>query len=455
MIGNGIALLVVVWAAFMMVARKFKPQPILLIAGLTLLFASVLLHGGPVLDKKSTGSTWLDVFQLVADILGERTGGSGMAIMAIAGFGAYMEHVGASKALFALVGAPLGCIRSPYVLLVGAFLVTQVLVLFIPSHTGLGLLLMATMYPILIRLGVTPLSALAVIGCNQFIDHGPCSMAEIYASTVSGLDPVTYFVKYQLPVSLPIIAVVAGTHFFIQRFWDRTDGCLPQTNLMEEKTTGAGMPPLIYAVLPVVPFGLVLVFSPVFNTGVKMDIITAMIISGGVALCFEYCRLRNLRDVLESLTVFFNGMGRIFASVVTLIVSGETFGAGLVKIGAIDSMIQASQTAGFGVHAMVVVLSLVLAASAFVMGSGNAAFFSFAKITPKIAAHLGVDTVTLLLPMQIMTSFGRTVSPIAPPIVSIAAMAGVPPLQLVKRTAVPMAVAGTLNIVLNFLIFVK
>lgn len=56
-----------------------------------------------------------------------------------------------------------------------------------------------------------------------------------------------------------------------------------------------------------------------------------------------------------------------------------------------------------------------------------------------------------MLPMQIMTSFGRTVSPITAAIVAIAAIANVSPLQVVKRTAIPMAVAAAVNLALNLL----
>jgi C4-dicarboxylate transporter, DcuC family len=446
----------VVWAAYMMVAKKYKPQSILLICGLTLLAAAAATTGGPLLPpKQSTGSVWLDMFEIITRILNERTGSTGMIIMAIAGFSAYMDHVGASKSLFALVAAPLRLIRSPYMLLVGSFFVTQVLVLFIPSHTGLGLLLMATMYPILIRVGISKLSAISVIGCCQFIDHGPASQAQVFASGVCNLEPAVYFVKYQLPVTIPIILGVAMTHYFVQRWWDKREGYQVQEVIHPEKGAKEERPPLVYAILPVVPLLLILAFSPVFHSPIKMNVTTAMIISGGIALVFEYFRLKTLHAVLDSLSIFFEGMGKIFALVVTLIVAGETFGAGLMKIGVIDTLIQGAQNIGLGIHAMIIIMCLVLAAAAFLMGSGNAAFFSLAPVTPKIAALFNVDTVTFLLPMQIMTSFGRTVSPIAAPMAAIAGLAEVSPLQLVKRTAIPMVVAGIINIVANFIIFVK
>ena len=171
MIGLICAGVVTAWVVYMII-KQYKPQPVLLCAGLTLMLCAVAFRISPILPaKETTGLTWLDPVEVVKNLMSTRTAGLGMMLMAIAGFSRYMEHVGASKALYALVASPLRFIHSPYLLLAMAFYVSQVLVLFIPSHAGLGLLLMVTMYPILIRKGVTKLSALAVIGCAQFIDQ--------------------------------------------------------------------------------------------------------------------------------------------------------------------------------------------------------------------------------------------------------------------------------------------
>jgi C4-dicarboxylate transporter, DcuC family len=455
MSGLVVAILVTAWLVYM-VLTKYKPQAALLIAGVVLLIASIVLQRGPILGpKEATGSIWLDVFETIKNLTSARVGGFGLTIMAIAGFAKYMEHIQASKALYALIASPLKLIRSPSLLLVGAFFVNQVLALFYPSHTGLGLLLMATMYPILIRVGISPLSALAVIATNQFIDHGPGSQAEIYASTISGLHPAVYFVQYQLPVTIPIILAVAVTHYIVQPWWDKKEGYAIAALQTGGKGADESRPPLVYAFLPMIPLALIMGFSPVFKSPIKMDVTTAMYISTAIAMLFEVLRLRDVRAVLNSIQIFFKGMGDIFATVVSLIVSGEVYAAGLLKIGAVDTLIAAARDAGFGIHSMIIIMSLILAASAFLMGSGNAAFFSFGSLAPKVAAFLHVETVTLLLPMQIMVSFGRTVSPIAPPIYAIAAIAEQPPLQLVKRTAIPILVAAIVNIAANFIIFVK
>lgn len=161
----GIAAVVVVWVIYMII-KKFYPQGVLLTAGMILLLAACLLGNTAILEgKQSSGSAFLDIFNTISVLLSSRVAGLGLTIMSIAGFAKYMEYIGASRSLFALVASPVKYIKSPYILLVFSFFISQFLVLFIPSHAGLGLLLMVMLYPILIRSGVSKLSALGVIGC--------------------------------------------------------------------------------------------------------------------------------------------------------------------------------------------------------------------------------------------------------------------------------------------------
>lgn len=435
--------------------KGYVPQAILLLGGIVLLFFTALLRDTPLMAAdQSANWRYFDIFYLINSIMSNRLAGIGLTIMTISGFARYMEHVGASHALFAIFERPLRRIRSPYLLLVFGFLLSQVLVLFIPSHSGLALLLMVTLYPIFIRCGVSKLSALGVIGCAQFIDHGP-SGPVILAAQLSGMDPVIYFVHYQLPVTVPIIAAVALSHYVVQRWWDRREGVtspsVTESDEAQHDSTPPPTPPRCYALLPVLPLALIITFSPLFASTVRISIVAAMLISILTAMLFELIRLRQPGVVLGSLMIFIEGMGKAFVLVVSLIICGEVFANGLIKIGAIDALTNGMHHAGFGAGTMMVVMSLLLALAAFLMGSGNAAFFPLAGIAPDIASALNVEVITLMLPMQIMTSFGRTVSPITAAIVAIAAIANVSPLQVVKRTAIPMAVAACVNLGLNLL----
>ncbi len=134
-----------------------------------------------------------------------------------------------------------------------------------------------------------------------------------------------------------------------------------------------------------------------------MDVVTAMVISTVIAIIFELIRLRNFRDVLASFKLFFEGMGKILVSVVSLIVCGEFFAAGLIKSGFMGTLITAANDAGFGLATMVIL------------------------------------------------GFGRASSPITGAIVAISGLAGVSPFQVAKRTFIPMLFGTAITYIAYFL----
>jgi DcuC family C4-dicarboxylate transporter len=170
-------------------------------------------------------------------------------------------------------------------------------------------------------------------------------------------------------------------------------------------------------------------------------------------MAFEFVRFRQLRPVMDNIMTFFDGMGKQFIVVISLIICAETFAMGLVKIGAVDTLIQMAQSAGLGLQATVLVISIIMVACSFLMGSGNASFFAFAGLAPKIAANLKVDPVLILLPMEVTAGFGRCISPITAAIVAISAIADVSPFQVAKRCAIPVILGLVANMIATYMLF--
>lgn len=450
-----IALIVIALVVTLLI-KGWYPQAVLFLGGMLLLTFTWCFDWGTLLDaKKTTNFGGFDIFKVFSTGFSSRIAGLGLTLMAIGGFSRYMEHVGASSALFAVFEKPLKLIKSPYILLGAAFLVSQIMVVFVPSHAGLALLLMVTLYPILIRSGVSPMSALGVIGCAQYMDVGPGSGNAILAAQTAGLDVSEYFVYYQLPLFVGITILLMFVHMIVQRWWDKREGWVfdPKnlTTLAGNKSSEADKNvPRIYAILPIIPLFLIIFFSKVAGSTIRMDVVTAMVLSTIIAIIFEMIRLRSIKEVLASFKLFFEGMGKILVSVVSLIVCGEFFAAGLIKSGFMATLIGAADSAGFGLATMVIIAGALMWIFAFIMGSGNAAFFSFAPLIPDIAKTLGVQVIQVIFPLQILISFGRVSSPITGAIIAIAGLAGVSPFQIAKRTCIPMAVATLVTYISYF-----
>jgi len=173
-------------------------------------------------------------------------------------------------------------------------------------------------------------------------------------------------------------------------------------------------------------------------TTIRLDVVSAMLISLAVGMVFEGIRHRSLRHAFSGIMHFFRGMGDIFSSVVTLIVAAEIFATGVKATGLIGSLVAVVEGNAQGGSLMVVTLVLLLGAAALLTGSGNAALFSFAGMIPGIAGRMNASIVSLILPAQFAGGMFRSFSPVAGVIIAVAGAAKVTPFAIVKRTSVPM-----------------
>tara|TARA_B110000046_G_scaffold48975_1_gene54451 strand:- start:10119 stop:11477 length:1359 start_codon:yes stop_codon:yes gene_type:complete len=442
MIGPIIAIVFIIIVATLLL-KKFYPHAVLLIAGLAMLIISMFLDFKMPVLLKSTGWSGFDLFRLIKESFGKTNAGVGLMIMAIGGFVAYIDKIGASDALVRIAMKPLSLLKKhPYIATTAVLPIGQLLFVCIPSAAGLGLLLMASIFPILINLGVSRLSAVSVITACTAFGIGPASAITASAVGIAGVDSITYFIKDQLPVVVPLSIVLMVTYYFVNRYYDKKEitgiAVKEETKLEREKA------PSYYAIIPVLPLLLLIVFSEIFQLTpipIALDTTTAMFISLFIALIFEFVRKRNLKVVLESLSIFWNGMGNIFKTVVTLIIAADIFAKGLISLGFIDGLISSSQGIGLDAIGISIVMVVMIFLASMLMGSGNAAFFAFAPLVPKIAVKFGIKTTSMILPMNLSASMGRTVSPVAGVIIATSEIAGVSPLAIVKRNIIPLVVA--------------
>ena len=437
-IANTIAIVVIVCVGYLII-KKVYPTAVLMIAGLVLLCCAVLLDVEPGLAlKKGTGSEFFDIFKIIQDVFSTTLGGLGLNIMCMGGFAKYMDKL-------AMAG----------------FIVDQLLGMAIPSASGLGLLMMVTMYPVFIRAGVPRMTAVCVIAAGRFFDLGPGSASCNMACKTAGIEWADYFLNWQMGIYWALLPTMLVTMYFAQKYWDKREGLDPDFEALREKfrqeeADDTNKAPKIYALLTVLPLFLLLTFNPIVTEyfglpTIKLGIPAAVIITIFVSMIFEYIRKREFVEVMASMKVFFEGMGKYFAVVVTLIVAGQVFGKGLTAIGAVNALIAGAESMGLGVMSLIIVMGVIIGIIAFLMGSGNAPFYSFASIAPAIAEKFGVHAADVLLPLQTMTGFGRTMSPVTGGIVAVAGMAGVSPFRVVKRNMVPLLCCCVVNFLVVYL----
>ena len=305
---------------------------------------------------------------------------------------------------------------------------------------------MVSVFPVLVGLGVSRASAVSVITGSTAFGMGPASAITASASSIANIPIVDYFIQHQIPTVWPLMLVMAISYYLVNKYFDakqdkifKNSPAIPLDDL--DKQNGV---PALFSMIPIMPIILlvsVYMVNEYTEFSVVLNTTMAMIISWTIALIAFSLKKKSIKSAMDSSKVFWKGMSNIFVSVVTLVITAGVFAKGLISLGFIQAMIDGAQYLGLESSLVLVVFTLLVFLSSILMGSGNAAFFSFGPLIPSIAAKFGVNSINLILPMNLAASLGRTVSPISGVILATSSIANVPVSEIVKRNAIPITVA--------------
>jgi DcuC family C4-dicarboxylate transporter len=445
-LGAVLSLLFIALAARLLL-KNYNAQAVLLVVGLMMLAMSMILGTNSGLVQVSTGTVVFDLFKAIGGAFTNSLSRIGFMIMAIGGYVVYMKHIKASDALVYVSMKPLSLFKKyPYIAAVAIIPIGQLLFICIPSAAGLGLLLVASIFPVLVSLGVSRLTAASVIAACTVFDIGPSSANTAKAAELTEMSTISYFIENQLPLVVPLTILLVLLYYFTSRYHDKRDiakGKSSFDSVVSPSELKVDVP-LIYAILPMLPLLLLVVFSKYldfFGLGIELDTTTAMLISLFVAMIFELVRKRSLSEFFDGAKKFWEGAGKIFTDVVTLIVCAEVFASGLIGLGFIEALVTSATHMNLSGNMVGILIAVIIFLAAMLMGSGNAAFFSFGPLIPNIAKQFGLHTSDLITPIQLSSSMGRAVSPIAGFMIAISEIAGISPFDLAKRNAIPLASA--------------
>ncbi len=433
------------------IVKGYSATGVLMFGGLVLLFISVLM-GHSILPEgvKSTGSTYFDILEYVKYLLGNRGGGLGLMIMVLCGFSVYMTHLGANDVVVKLVSKPLKNIRSPYILMVFAYFLACLMSFAVSSATGLGVLLMATLFPVMVNVGISRGAAAAICASPISIILSPTSGDVVLSAEISKIPLGEFAFSTALPVSIFAILGIAVAHFFWQRYLDKKEGVqVERINADEIKTTA----PNYYAILPLLPIIGVLIFDGKWGLP-NLHIVTVMVLCFIITATVDFLRSFNAKQTFDNLVVAYRGMADAFAGVVMLLVAAGVFAQSLSTIGFITNLIDSAQTFGGSAFFMMLVLAVITILATMATGSGNAAFYAFAELIPKLATQMGVNPAFLTIPMLQASNLGRGLSPVSGVVVAVSGMGKISPFEIVKRMSVPMLV-GFICVIIGTEIFVS
>lgn len=310
-------------------------------------------------------------------------------------------------------------------------LLTAVINAAIPSAAGCAAAVGATLIPLMIRSGITPAGAgAAVLAGTYGSNFNPGGAHPVMISGMAGIEPMEFIIENSFTYA--VLSLVGAVMITVVEFVLRDHkGSGDLGNIQTDTTGGIGKVNVLYAIAPMVPL-VILLLGNTYVPAIKMGVAQAMLI--GVTYTMIITRI----DPQNAFKEFFNGAGKGYGNVLGIIIAAGVFAAGLREAGVVDALIEALKQANEYAR---VGGALGTWAMAVLMGSGDAATFAFNEAVTPHAAEFGMTISELGNTVMCAAQLGRTMSPIAGVVILLAGMSQVSPIDLVKRTAVPMIVA--------------
>ncbi|WP_106769317.1 C4-dicarboxylate transporter DcuC [Paenibacillus faecalis] len=464
----GSAILAILIIVYMLI-KQMDIKITLFFIGIVLMLIAILMgYGISVEEFESTGAVWLDPLLAIADQFKSTLTSAGFIILILGGYTAYMSYINANDVTVNVLTKPLGKIKSVYFLVPVVFLLGNLLSLVIPSASNLAIILLATLFPVLKRAGMTSLTAAAIIATSATIMPTPIGGDNVAVAAelakypaFSNLTVTDYVFRYHAVVSIPTLLVIAIVHYFWQKYMDKKLGIDTEDAEVELKDVklvkGGRLFTAVYALLPVLPIlFLIVVFflQSVSNMTINVSVEVVTLLSFTIAIICELVRKKKAKSVLDGTEHFFKGMGNAMP-IVVLLVAASVFVTGLKSIGIIDSL--ESAMAGVQGSNLGFILPLILvgltALIVILSGSGTALFYSMIPLMVPLAEAAAINPIVVTVPMGLAGNLFRAVSPVAAVVLIVAGSVKKSPIEIVKRTSVPMIVGVVFMFILSMIVF--
>lgn len=342
------------------------------------------------------------------------------------GFALVMRFTGCDKHLINFLAK--GLTKVHFLIIPGVVLATFAVNMALHSAAGTAAAAGAIFIPIMMGAGIHPAMAAAAVKCGTYgsmlnpgLAHNPF-VAKI--AGVSVMDVIAFHYKANL-ASLVIAAITITVIAYMTH--ENKDHFAEGLELEENFKVN-----YLYALMPIIPIAILLLGATKIVPMFKMGVAQAMII--GCILALAVTRT-NPAELTKS---FFDGMGKAYADIIGIIISAGVFVAGMNAMGLVKAFTNAMLNNPAIVKIAASVGPFLLG---LIVGSGDAATFAFNEAITPHAADFGMTPVQMGSMATLGGTLGRTMSPIAGATIIVAGIAGVNPMEIAKRNALPMVLA--------------
>lgn len=426
------------------IVKKYNTTVVLLTLSL-IAYAGLTISGGSVMGENTCGSAFFDVFEMIRSSASGTMGGNVLIIMSIYGYIVYMNHIKASDMFATLVATPLKKISKPYLLAAMMILVGNLIKIVIPSGISVAALMLATLYPVLLKVGCSKATSASAVLLSYLSVWGPSDASLYTALSLAGVEDVSvseWFVQTQIPVMAVTILVAMIVFIPVSKYFDRREQAETSSEDLETKSIQDIGVPYFYALLPLLPLITILVFSELIVGSIVISVVAACYFCLVIAVIIHTLCQRNFKQCFNEVSVVFNGMGDYFKGPGILLVFGTLFASALNRIGGMKLIVDGLTSFESGTVIAVVVITLL---GIFVMGvtgvyNGNVSLL--VPVMTSVIASAGLETLPFLHLALIGLALGSSVTPVAGASLYLASATNVNILTCVKRNLIPVICAG-------------
>lgn len=353
-------------------------------------------------------------------------------------FSSVLSYSGCDREMVRLLMKPLR--RVPWALIPGGCIVGYLTNSAITSQTGAAAAVGPILVPLLLAAGVPPIVAGAtlVLGCSgggNMLNMGEPDFVAIKDST--GVKPDVVLSAIAGPEIVSFLTAVAVFTVWLGRKREAP---------VETAATGGVEEPinLVKALLPPLPVVILMALIPKVDLEpwiwVRKHYPDGFPVSHAMLLCTMIALLITRKEISAQTKAFFDGMGKAYATIISLIITGRCFVEGITFVGMIASLIKVVSGRGLLGKLLTETFPWVLAV---VSGSGIAPCVSFCRaVLPEVAKLDQMAALNLGVLASVASNFGRTMSPVAAVVMFSATLVKVSPVDIVKKTAPPLLAGG-------------
>lgn len=414
----------IVLITFAAILKNLEARMVLILSGA----AMALIAGIAGVEGCFDGAMQAFISQLINESLVP-------TICACMGFSAVMEYTKCSSNLVYLLTRPLQKVR--FAVVPGAILITWLINIVVMSAAGCAATVGTLLVPMMLGLGVHPATAAACILIGTWgnvMNPGQSFNVQVgELASMTGLEVVSSFtVVAVIALAASIVLLTVIDIAMVKKGNKQGAVYAAEPGSADREAVKSAPVKINYfkALIPATP----IIFLLLGNAGVLPNFdITVWMLS-----CSVLGLLLDVRHVQDGVKQFFNGVGNSYRDIITLMAAASVFTFGMNAVGLTGALVDVMKNstaiarlgAGFG--------PFIIAA---LSGSGNAAAIAFnTSITPH-AADLGYAVEAMGSVAQIAAAIGRSASPVAGVTIICAKMAGVSPMDVVKRSILPMLAA--------------